>query len=119
MEDMLTKTTALAALLEEHRAADVRVLDLRQMNAWTDYFVIATISSRAHLEGLLRHIKDFAAEQELEIRRTPRRNRLPDEESQFGLWVLVDLGDAVVHLMSREARDFYELERLWSTPLKA
>ncbi|MDR3276417.1 MAG: ribosome silencing factor [Treponema sp.] len=98
---------ALGELLEDHKGSDVAVLDLRDLGSWTDFFVIATVSSRAHMEGLLRHLKDFAREQEVEILR--RHRRIPPEEE----WVLLDLGRVVVHLMTGKARSFYELERLW------
>jgi ribosome-associated protein len=100
----------LGALLRDHRARDVTVMDLRECNAWTDFFVIATVSSGSHRQGLERHIKDFCRDRGLEIlRQTPRSRGAPDDD-----WRLTDLGTLVVHLMSERARDFYELERLWS-----
>ena len=50
----------LAALIREHRGEDVMVMDLRELKTWTDFFVIATVSSNTHLQGLQRHIKDYA-----------------------------------------------------------
>jgi ribosome-associated protein len=100
---------ALGELLREHKGGDVMVLDLRGMNAWTDFFVIATASSNTHLQGMERHIKELCREQNLEIL---RRSRKPDAEDDE--WCLIDLGPVIVHLMSRRARNFYELERLYS-----
>jgi ribosome-associated protein len=100
---------ALGTLLREHKGADVVVLDLREMNVWTDFFVIATVSSTAHLQGLERHIKEFCREQGLEILRRSRKPDAADDE-----WCLIDLGPTIVHLMSVRARAFYELERLYS-----
>jgi ribosome-associated protein len=100
---------ALGELLREHKGADVVVLDLREMNAWTDFFVIATASSNTHLDGLERHIKDFSRETGIEIL---RRSRKPPAEGDE--WRLIDLGSIVVHLMSARAREFYELERLYA-----
>jgi ribosome-associated protein len=96
-------------LLREHRGGDVAVLDLREMNVWADFFVIATITSSAHLQGMERHIKEFCKERNLEIL---RRSRKPDSEDDE--WCLIDLGTTIVHLMSGRARAFYELERLYS-----
>ncbi|MDR0602373.1 MAG: ribosome silencing factor [Treponema sp.] len=113
MEDMSREdretAVELGKLLAEHRCADVVVLDLRRLDAWTDFFVIATVSGGAHLSGLERHIGDFSRERGLEILRHSRRSREEDNE-----WRLIDMGSLVVHLMSRRARSFYELERLWS-----
>ena len=86
------------------------MLDLRKMepSAWTDFFVIATATSDAHLDGLERHVKDFCAERGIEIL---RRSRRPDGEDE---WRIIDLGPTVIHLFSRRAREFYDLERLYS-----
>jgi ribosome-associated protein len=113
MEDTLPaddKTTALelAALIKDHRGEAVVALDLREMNYWTDFFVIATVASNTHLQGLQRHIKDYARERGIEILRHHRKTN-PDDE-----WNLTDLGNIVIHLMSERSRSFYELERLWS-----
>jgi ribosome-associated protein len=117
MEDMLLEKTAnlteknavdLGKLLTEHRGGDVLVMDMRRINFWTDFFVIATVSSSAHLSGLERHIKDFSGERNSEIL---RRSRRATEEEE---WSLIDMGGIVIHLMSPRARSFYELERLWS-----
>jgi ribosome-associated protein len=107
--DAAAAALAMGKLLEEHKGADVIVLDLRDMNAWTDFFVIATASSNAHLQGLERHIKDFSRESGVDILRRSRKPVGEDDE-----WSLVDFGAIVVHLMNSRARSFYELERLWS-----
>jgi ribosome-associated protein len=83
-------------------------MDVRKINDWTDYFIISTGSSNTHLDGMERHIKDFCREKNIEILRRSRKQAENDE------WRIIDLGWAVVHLMSRQARDFYELERLWT-----
>jgi ribosome-associated protein len=100
---------ALGDMLGEHKGADVSVLDLREMGTWTDFFVIATVSSEAHLDGLDRHIKEFCNDRGIEILRRSRKPNVPEE------WRIIDLGSTVIHLMSRKAREFYELERLYST----
>ncbi|MDR2784282.1 MAG: ribosome silencing factor [Treponema sp.] len=98
----------LGELLRDHNGKDVVVLDLRELNIWTDFFIIATVTSYIHVQGLLRHIKEFAREKDLEIF---HRRRKPDPDNE---WNLVDMGNIVVHLMSERARSFYELERLWT-----
>ena len=50
---------AFGDLLREHNGQDVSVLDLRGINNWTDYFVIATTTSSTHMDGLERHIRDY------------------------------------------------------------
>ena len=115
MGDMLLSNDALQSraidlgkLMEDHRGADVVVMDMRELNFWTDFFVIATVTSNTHLMGLERHIKDFVRENGLEILHRSRRPKSDDE------WRLLDLGGIVVHLMTTRVRSFFELERLWS-----
>jgi ribosome-associated protein len=113
MEDMLPETdkqfASLAELLQEHKGQDVSVLDLRGIIDWTDFFIISTVSSKTHMDGLERHIKEFCRERDMEIIGSSRKNT--DDE-----WRLLDLGSAVIHLMSKQAREFYDLERLWRVP---
>ena len=116
MKDMLpetdnTETIAikLGKLLTDHNGAAVVVMDMRQLNFWTDFFVIATVTSNTHLSGLDRHIKEFTGDNGIQIIRKSRKPDIDDE------WSLIDLGNIVVHLMTSRARSFYELERLWST----
>jgi ribosome-associated protein len=114
MEDMLQKTECriedqafiLGGLLKEHKGQDVCVLDLRGINNWTDFFIIATVSSKTHTDGLERHIKDYCHENEIQILGSSRKNS--DDE-----WRLIDLGFMVIHLMTERVREFYDLERLW------
>ena len=124
MEDMLSETKALGDLLREHKGDNVVVLDLRKIGTqgapctWTDFFVIATATSSAHLDGLERHIKEFCREREIEILRRSLKPKIPagmqSITSGEDEWRIIDLGAAVIHLMSRKARDFYELELLYS-----
>jgi ribosome-associated protein len=121
MEDMSQETeisvpsaqeaSALADMLREHKGGDIVVLDLREQATWTDFFVIATATSDTHLDGMERHIKTFCDEREIKILRRSRKPNAQEDE-----WRIIDLGSIVVHLMSRRARDFYELERLYSRP---
>lgn len=97
----------IAKLMEDGKGTDVCVLDVSELNSWTDYFVIATVSSDPHWQGLYKEIKDYIKDTDLEI------HKIHNKTSQGNDWNLIDLGPIVVHLMSQEARDFYELEKLW------
>jgi len=108
MVNLIETATALGDLLRDHRGADVLVLDLREIGAWTDFFVIATSSSDTHMDGLDRHIKEFCHERGIDIL---RRSHKPDGEDE---WRIIDLGPIVIHLMNSKARAFYDLERLYS-----
>ncbi len=95
----------LAALLDEHNAQNTVVLDLRAMQSFTDFFVIAHATSATHMRSLVSKVKDG-----LDARGV--RGYRPSYTDD-GSWNLVDAGTAVFHLMSAEARAFYELEKLW------
>ncbi|MDR3325620.1 MAG: ribosome silencing factor [Spirochaetaceae bacterium] len=98
----------IGALLAEHHGGNVAVIDLRPFSMWTDFFIVATVTSGAHLAGLKRRIKEFAQEHDLAILNSRRKGARGDE------WDIVDMGSLIIHLMTEKARDFYELEHLWS-----
>ena len=114
MDDTLpNKAVELGKLLEDHKGLKVVVMDMRALNFWTDFFVIATVTSDTHLFGLERHVKDYVNESGMEIL---RRSRKPEKQTEScpEEWRLLDLGGIVIHLMTEKARGFFELERLWS-----
>jgi ribosome-associated protein len=104
----LPEAVEMGKLLSEAHGGEVTVMDMRALNFWTDFFVIATVTSGAHLSGMERHVKDFAGERGFNVLHRSRRPESDDE------WCLLDLGGIVVHLMTAKTRAFYELERLWS-----
>ena len=114
MTEKTTKQKALelAQLLEDGKGQDVSVLDISKLNSWTDYFVIVTVTSGAQAEGLYKYVKDYNKENGLEFHQTGHKSPQGNE------WILLDLGAIVIHLMTKEARDFYELEKLWHAGTK-
>jgi len=109
-------TLELGKLLDDHRGIDVIAMDMRPLTFWTDFFVIATVTSNTHLMGLERHIKDYVREKGLDIIQRSRRLKADVERSSDD-WCILDLGNIVIHLMSVKARQFFELERLWGAAL--
>ena len=107
MKTLENKAVEIAQLLEDGKGKDVTVINVSELNSWTDYFVIATVSSSAHWQGLYRQVKDYVKANDLEIHVT--RKKAPDGDD----WNLIDIGPIVVHLMSDAARQFYDLEKLW------
>ncbi len=101
------KALEIATLLEDGKGKDVKVLDVSELNSWTDYFVICTVTSSTHWQGLARQVKDYVKENDMEIHVTSKKS--PDGDD----WNLIDIGSVVVHLMSAPAREFYDLEKLW------
>ena len=107
MKTMEEKAIEIANLMEDGKGIDVTLLDISGLNSWTDYFVIVTVTSSTHWQGLYKQIKEYIKDNDLEIHVTNRKS--PDGDD----WNLIDLGSIVVHLMSETARSFYDLEKLW------
>lgn len=101
------KALELASLLEDSKGENVVVIDVSKLNSWTNYFIIVTITSGTQAQGLYKAVKDYIGENDLEIHKTNQKTSQGDE------WNLIDLGNIIVHLMTKDARDFYELEKLW------
>ena len=101
------KAREIAKLMEDGKGKDITLLDISGLNSWTDYFVIVTVNSSAHWQGLYKQVKEYIKENDLEIHLTNKKT--PDGDD----WNLIDLGAIVIHLMSEQARQFYDLEKLW------
>ncbi|MHB9293876.1 putative ribosome-associated protein [Hollandina sp. SP2] len=112
-DSVYTAAIELGTLLRDYRGGNVLVMDLRKLNGWTDFFVIATVTSATQLQGLEQHIKEFSQEKGIDIlRRSPRPSAPLIASTEE--WRIIDLGVIVIHLMTAQTRAFYELERLWS-----
>ncbi len=92
--------------LEALKARDIREVDVRGRSDVTDLMVVASGSSTRQVNALAAHVVEKAKEHGV--------RPLGVEGDGPGEWVLVDLGEIVVHVMLPDVRDFYNLERLWS-----
>ncbi|MDN5359610.1 MAG: ribosome-associated protein [Thermotogaceae bacterium] len=95
----------LFSLLDDKEAEGIIVLNMSETNLLTDYFVICTANSTVHMKALIDTVREFADENGQKI-------IYADKEAK-GDWVLVDMGDIVVHVFSKAGRKFYALEELW------
>ncbi len=93
-------------MIDEHKGENTVVIDVREQSSWTSFFVISTVNSVGHLKGLTRRIKNFLTEKDVNV--LHRHKRIADDG-----WELIDCGFMVIHLMSQEMREFYDLEKLW------
>ena len=96
---------ATVAALEEIKASDITVLDVRKMTSLFDYMIIASAESTRQTKALANNVQD-------KLRQIGARV-LGVEGEQTGEWVLVDLGEVIVHVMQPAARAYYNLEQLW------
>jgi ribosome silencing factor RsfS/YbeB/iojap len=110
LPDRSKDTDALLALvrrsLDDDKAEDVVVIDLKGKSAFADYMVIATGRSNRQVVAIADHLAE-------RLKQTGR-GYTPVEGKQGGDWVLVDAGDVVVHIFRPEPRAFYALEKMWA-----
>lgn len=93
--------------LDDLKGQEIITLDVTQLSSVMDTLIIATGTSNRHVKSLANNVvvdSKAAGHQPIGV-----------EGLESGEWVLVDFGDTVVHIMLQQTRDFYELEKLWST----
>ncbi len=99
------------AVLEDAKAQDLQVFDLRERNTFADFMIVASGTSS-------RQIKAMAERISLKLKSLELPPPLGVEGEEGGEWVLVDLADVVVHLMLPQTRAFYNLEKLWDASIR-
>ena len=92
--------------LEDIKGQDIQALDVSELTSITDFMVLVSGTSNRHVKALVDEVIDAAKEY--------GEPPLGVEGRETYEWVLLDVGDVVVHVMQKEARAFYDLERLWS-----
>lgn len=104
------ETTDLAkkimAILEEKKAADILALDISEISTLADYFILASAENVRQLDAL-----EDAVEEGIRL-------ELNKEGEGDSGWILMDYKDIVVHLFTKEQREFYDLEKIWSDAKK-
>lgn len=92
--------------LDDLKASDIKVLDVRKLTSITDIMIIASGRSSRHVSSLADKVIETAKDHAMDV--------LGTEGQQQGEWVLIDLGHIIVHVMQPGTRDYYQLEKLWS-----
>lgn len=90
---------------DDKRAEDIVALNMKGVSLVADYFVICHGNSDKQVQAIAREIKDKVGEQGISL------NRM--EGFDEARWILVDIGDIVVHVFHKDERGYYNLERLW------
>ena len=96
------------AALEDIKARDITVFDVRQQTSLYDTLIIASADSARQVKALANHVREKLKD--------AGANILGVEGEDGGEWVLVDAGDLVVHVMQPAVRAYYNLEELWAPP---
>jgi ribosome-associated protein len=102
--ESLAKIVVKAA--EDKKADNILVLDISELSIIAEYFIICNGNNERQVQAIVTEIRDQAHKNGFNVRGI--------EGAEEGRWVLVDLGDVVVHVFHREERDFYNIERLWA-----
>ena len=92
--------------LEDLKAVDIRDINVESVAGFTDRMVFASGTSNRHVKSIAQSVLDKVREANL----TP----IGCEGEDVGEWILIDLGDVVVHIMMPNTREFYDIERLWA-----
>ena len=104
MEPEQIRDAAVTAL-EDIKARDIEVLDVRELTSLFDWVIVASADSSRQTRALAHHVQDQA-------RQIGARAAALEGESS-GEWILVDLGSVVVHVMQPATREYYNLSELW------
>src|SRR6266545_1750826 len=95
----------MVTTLEDKKGEDILLIDIQNIASFADYFIICNGTSDRMLESLADAIRE-AAKKNFDL--NPGVEGKPVDG-----WLVIDLGDVVVHLFSPEQRDYYDLEKLW------
>jgi len=117
MEDMSNKEARNAGVeilwqgplevVKDSKGLDPVVMDLRGQCSWADCMIVVTATSQTHMRGIYYRLKEYLqGRDDLAIR---SHSGTKDENR----WILVDCGDLVIHIMTGEAREYYDLEHIW------
>lgn len=91
--------------LEDKKGEDIKIIDIQKVSVIADYFVIANGTNSSQVEALVDSVKEKLGRGGFEPQRI--------EGVRSSSWVLMDYGDIIVHVFSKEDRLFYDLERIW------
>ncbi|KLO70076.1 ribosome silencing factor [Enterococcus cecorum] len=96
---------AVKAIDDKH-AQDIVALDVREISLLADYFVICSGNTDRRINAIVDEVVEQAYKNQMDVKRV--------EGKEASKWVLIDLGDVIVHVFNQSEREFYQLEKLWS-----
>jgi ribosome-associated protein len=91
--------------LDEKKAEDIRIIDIAGVSVLADYFIIANGTNENQVRALVDNVQDELSKAGYEAKQI--------EGYRTGNWILLDYGDIIIHVFSKEDRLFYDLERIW------
>lgn len=106
IEDIRAFSDVIIASLEDDKAEDLTVIDLTEKSSLADIMIIASGRSARHVSAIADHLAQVVKDK---TGQSPKLEGLPNAD-----WVLIDLGDVIVHIFRPEVRAFYNLEKIWA-----
>ncbi|WP_310602707.1 ribosome silencing factor [Anaerosporobacter sp.] len=104
--DSAKKMTQIAyKAMDDKKAEDIRIIEIGEVSTIADYFIIANGTNSSQVQALVDGVDEALSREGFEPKRV--------EGHRSSSWVLMDYGDIVVHVFSKEDRLFYDLERIW------
>lgn len=103
--NVLEMAQKAAEVLEDKKAGDITILDIKELSTIADYFVICHGNSSTQVQALASELKKKLQESGLEIKNV--------EGYDTARWILLDIGDVVIHIFHKEEREYYNIERIW------
>ena len=91
--------------LEDRKAEDIKVIDIRELSPIADYFIIANGNNQNQIQAMRDAADEALYKAGLKVKQV--------EGNQSSTWILMDYGDIIIHIFSKEDRLFYDLERIW------
>ena len=99
--------SVIARILDDNKAKDIVVLNVESVSSLSDYFIIATGSSTPHVRGLTETLRK-------KIKDNFKRLPMGEETEKLSKWNLLDYGEVVVHILQKDEREAYAIERFWN-----
>ena len=109
MDNILDAVRITCKALDEHLANDIKVIDIGHLTTISEYFVIADAKNDNQMKALQETVEEGLEKAGI------NPERIEGNRSEH--WILMDFGEFVVHIFSREDREFYNIERLWKDAL--
>ncbi|MBC7189799.1 ribosome silencing factor [Candidatus Aerophobetes bacterium] len=105
---MTSKKVALEAskIIQDKKGQEIVLLNIQKISVICDYFLICSGESPIHMQTIAKELEEKLGQKGI--------NLLNTDDYLNDRWILLDFGDVVVHIFSPEAREYYQLERLWA-----
>ena len=97
----------IARVLDDKQAKEIKILNISNISVLADYFVICSSDSATHVKSLTGYVRE-------KVKETFDRIPIGEENDVKNRWNLLDYGDVIVHILHREERETYALERFWN-----